>query len=200
LSRVGRAARNLLAAIGLLWVIVAFTPLTSWWTRALMVDWTDADGDILIVLGADNPNETLIGPGSYWRTFYSVLAWRQGHFRTIIVSGGGDVGTSMRDLLISDGVPAEHIVLEPLAVNTHENAIRTAALVREMSGRKVLLTSDYHMYRAYWCFRRAGVDVIPRPVPEMLKRVSSWPTRWTAAIELSIETAKIVGYRFRGWI
>jgi uncharacterized SAM-binding protein YcdF (DUF218 family) len=69
-----------------------------------------------------------------------------------------------------------------------------------MSGRKVLLTSDYHMYRAYWCFRRAGVDVIPRPVPEMLKRVSSWPTRWTAAIELSIETAKIVGYRFRGWI
>jgi uncharacterized SAM-binding protein YcdF (DUF218 family) len=60
-------------------------------------------------------------------------------------------------------------------------------------GRKVLLLSDYHAFRAYRSFRRAGLELVPSPFPDALKRVGMWWKRWLAFIDLCIEISKI-GY------
>ena len=72
--------------------------------------------------------------------------------------------------------------------------------MEETPGRKVLLTSDYHMFRAYRTFRKAGFEIAPRPFPDMLKLSSCWLCRWQAFVTLSDESAKIAYYYARGWI
>ena len=64
----------------------------------------------------------------------------------------------------------------------------------------VLLTSDYHAYRASCAFARAGVSVLPRPVPDAFKRATVWYMRWGVFAEEAGEACKIVGYRIRGRI
>ena len=65
---------------------------------------------------------------------------------------------------------------------------------------KVLLTSDYHMYRAHRVFAKQGIQVEPRPIPDVLKRGAGWRGRWPAFLDLLTESAKILYYRARGWI
>lgn len=36
----------------------------------------------------------------------------------------------------------------------------------------VLLTSDYHMFRARRMFEKAGLKVVPMPIPDGLKRAT----------------------------
>lgn len=197
------ALRNIvagLAAIGALLIVVTFTPLTLWWAQALSNPWLDADGDILIALVADGPNGGIIGQGTYWRSVYAIRAWQNGHFKTIILSGGNGTGETMRRFLIFQGVPANAIRVEGQSTSTRENALFTRELLRNVAGRKVLLTSDYHMYRAQRAFKKAGVDVLPRPFPEALKHGNMWWRRWPVFVQLAQETTKILGYRWKGWI
>lgn len=54
--------------------------------------------------------------------------------------------------------------LHPLewSQNTHDEAVKTAALAREQGWKKILLvTSGYHMRRAEAVFRTAGLEVVP---------------------------------------
>jgi uncharacterized SAM-binding protein YcdF (DUF218 family) len=63
------------------------------------------------------------------------------------------------------GVPEDRIALERESRNTRENAVRSAAIVRERGWRTlVLVTSAAHMPRAAATFRRAGLDVDLLPV------------------------------------
>jgi uncharacterized SAM-binding protein YcdF (DUF218 family) len=193
---------RILAAAGLLFLTVSFTPLTTWWAHALAHPWEDPRGDVLIVLGSDRVDD-MVGYSSYWRSVYAVWAYREARFRRVVVSGGpggAAVAEAMRDLLVTSGVPAEAILLETESTSTRENALRTAELLRGEPGRSVLLTSDFHMYRAYRCFRRAGLDVAAFPVPDALKRSTRWYRRWTAFVDLAAETAKIAYYWAQGWL
>jgi len=191
-----------LAAAGLVFLIISFTPLTAWWARALARPWEDPRGDVLIVLGGDRVDD-MLGHSSYWRSVYAVWAYRQGGFRRVVVTGGPEgaaVAEGMRDFLVTSGVPANAILVETASASTRENALRTAELLRAETGRRVLLTSDFHMYRAYRCFRRAGLDVSALPVPDALKRSTRWYRRWTAFVDLTVETAKLAHYWWRGWL
>ena len=195
-----RAIVRPLAAIGAVYVLVTVTPITLWWARALSNPWLDADGDVLIVLGADAPNGGVIGQSSYWRAVYAVRYWKRGHFKKIIVAGGAGTAETMREFIVCEGVPAAAIAVETRSTSTRENALFTRDFVMQFPGPKVLFTSDYHMYRAQRVFRKAGIDVLPTPFPDALKRGNSWPNRAGIFVELVIETAKIAGYRVRGWI
>ena len=122
----------------------------------------------------------------------------------VVVSGGGPAGTSiakpMRDFLECRGVPRTAIEIEARSRGTHENALYVAELLAGVSGRKVLLTSDYHMFRAHRAFKKAGLAVLPRPFPDARKRASNWTGRWPAFLDLVEETLKIGYYYARGWI
>jgi uncharacterized SAM-binding protein YcdF (DUF218 family) len=74
-------------------------------------------------------------------------------------------GELLRVQAIAMGVPAEKIVLTPLVADTADEARAAAALCREHGWKHVLLvTSGWHMPRAVWLFKHAGVDFTPFPV------------------------------------
>ena len=192
---------TVLAAAGLLLVVTMFTPLVPWWARKLAGPMNDPAGDVLIVLGGSSLEDGIIGENSYWRSVYAVRAYRQSPFSKIIVSGGGPDHTAnqMRDFLVSEGVPADRIVVEDRSTNTHENALYTKQLLTNRDKHLVLLTSDYHMFRAWRAFEKAGLNVVPRPFPDAIKQSASLAARWPIFFELCGETVKVAYYWVRGW-
>lgn len=200
-----RTLRSGLAAFGLLVILVSATPLVSWWARWLAGPWNDPKGDILIVPGADILGDGTIGGSSYWRALYAARIWHEGGFQQIVFAGGKagsgrPVAEAMREFAEGLGVPAKVVILETGSGSTRQNALEVTRLLASLPGKKVLLTSDYHMYRAHRVFEKAGLHVEPRPFPDAIKRATGWQGRWSAFLDLSLESVKIVYYRARGWI
>lgn len=191
--------QRVLAAIGLLLLIVTLLPVANWWTRALAGPWEDPKGEVLIVLAGDG-NRDMIGESSYWRAVYAVWIWREGGWKEMIISGGAGTAASMRDFVVSQGVPFEAVRVEGRSASTRENALFTAELLASDPRSKVLLTSDYHMLRAVRAFRKAGLDVRTRPIPDSAKRANDYTLRWSVFLRLAMETVKICGYAVRGWL
>jgi uncharacterized SAM-binding protein YcdF (DUF218 family) len=186
---------------GLLAAIVLSTPLVVWWGRALAGPRNDPEGDRLVVLMGSTLDDGQLGQSSYWRAVYAVIAWREHPYQTMIVSGRG--GATIAKFVEASGVPKERIVVENRSTSTHENALEVAAMLKAQPKlRTVLLTSDYHMYRAVRAFRSAGLDPLPRPFPDAMKRGqwANWPQRLPVFVELVTETAKIAYYWARGWL
>ncbi|MEP6715437.1 MAG: YdcF family protein, partial [Terriglobia bacterium] len=168
--------------------------------------WEDSEGDTLIVLANEQQSDDIIGLNSYWRAVYAVRAWRGGHFRAVVVSGGSPPGVHksmaavIGDFLAANGIPREKIFLEEKSLSTRENAQYTKEMIGNWPGRNVLLTSDYHTFRALRVFRAAGLEVAPRPFPDVIKQANSIVNRGPCFWGLLVETAKIAYYRARGWI
>ena len=192
--------RTIALLLGFTVAAVTFLPILQPWINALTGPWTQARGDILVVLGNETSPDHLVGLKTYWRCVYAVLAWREGGFREIVVSGGGGISEAMRDFLVGSGVPASAIREESKSLSTRENALFVSEMLGRSPGRVVLLTSDFHMFRAYRAFRKCGLDVLPRPFPDAGKNANSPAMRWPVFLGLLQETVKIVGYRVRGWI
>jgi uncharacterized SAM-binding protein YcdF (DUF218 family) len=190
--------QNGFAAIGLLLLLVTLTPLTPWWARKLAGAWDDPRGDVLIVPAGPALADGTLGSSSYWRSVYAARSYKDG-FRAVILTGG-EKSAAMRDFIVYLGAPREAIRIETESSGTRENALYSRALIDAMPGRKVLLTSDYHMFRAYRTFQKAGIDVAPRPFPDVLKMSSCRLCRWQAFVTLLDESAKIAYYYVRGWI
>jgi uncharacterized SAM-binding protein YcdF (DUF218 family) len=197
-ARLRRGAVFICASLGLTFLLATFSPFVAWYARRLAGPWADPRGDILIVLSGSGlngfPDENTV-----LRCMYAVFAWREGGFRKIVVSGY-QVSPHMRCLLMAEGVPAEVVVMEGAATSTHESALYVARFLSGEAGSKVLMTSDYHMFRAVRAFRKAGLEVSPRPIPDALKRYGNHLKVWSAFVDEASESLKIVYYAFRGWI
>lgn len=193
-----------LAAIGFLFVLATVTPIDDWWIKSLAGPWNDPKGDVLIVLGGDSIKD-VIGWSSYWRSVYAVRAWREGGWRVVLISGGSSSGVEpaaerMGEFMMSQGIPVSVIRVETESHSTRENALKSKLILAKLPGHKVLMTSDYHMFRAARVFRKAGIDIEPRPLPDAAKHAGSWGNRWPLFLGLCVETAKIGYYSARGWI
>jgi uncharacterized SAM-binding protein YcdF (DUF218 family) len=195
--------KGVLLCLSLLMITVTFVPLDEWWTADLSGQWNQAQGDVLIVLGGSGPSDNVIGYSSYLRAQYAVEAYRSHPFRVVLITGGGNqvpVALSMRNFMVSQGIPASVLQVEVRSNNTLENALYCKPLLIGLSGSTMLLTSDYHMYRARRVFARQGIPVVPYPVPDAGKQAARLMGRWSAFLELVNETAKIAYYRLRGWV
>ncbi len=187
------------ALLGILLILVTATPVVRYGVSALSTQWGTDRGNTLIVLGQDVTAPDMLGIGSYWRSFYAVLLWRENHYRRIVVTGK-DAAPLMRDLMVNQGVPREIITVENAATSTRENALFVARILAGGDLPYVLLTSDYHMGRALRTFRKAGVTASPLPYPDAGKRLNDITERWGILLELIAETSKTAYYRIRGWI
>jgi len=199
MKRLLRIMRSLLVAIGMILILVTFTPVLRWWAGGLAGRWGDGKGKILIVLGGDLTNPEILGLTSYWRSVYAIFCWREGHYQTLVLSGH-DLAGPMRDFVVAYGIPRESIMIEDRSLDTHQNALFTAELLRNDPRQKVLLTSDYHMFRASRAFRKAGLDVSPLPFPDAGKRANTLLERWSVFCLLVTETTRIAYYGMHGWI
>lgn len=197
--------RNVLLVAGALLLSVLFTPLVPWAERMIAMPWTGGDRGVLIVLSgtsvtySDAASRQMIGLNTYWRVVHAIYAWRNGHYQKILISGSGS-DQAIRPLLIANGIPESAIVVENRSNSTRENALFSKPILAGMAGPYVLLSSDYHMFRASRCFARANIPVQMLPVPDLSKRCDVRWQRWDAFCELAGEFGSIVYYRFRGWI
>jgi len=200
LHKIGRWIFRLLAAIGFVTVLVISTPVVSRWAQAYSGPIEQPKGDVLILLSAasDEENGGGISYSSYWRARQALFAWQTGGFKKIVISGGG--GPGIVNYLLGVGIPREAMVAELRSRSTRDNGLETALLIQGMPGKKVLLTSDFHMYRALRVFRKLGMDVMPMAVPDVLHSTEHWPGRFSAFEVMIGESAKIVYYAARGWI
>jgi len=196
--RLARWLYHLLAVFGLLTLLVISTPMVSWWARAYAGSIDEPKGDILILLSAAADDANGISYSSYWRARMAVLAWKNGGFKTVVISGR--TGPGILNFLVAEGVPRDAIITESRSTSTRENALYTAGLIQHMPGKKVLLTSDFHMYRAIRAFRKVGIGATPMAAPDVLHAAEHWTGRFSAFETMLIETAKIAYYRLRGWI
>lgn len=189
---------RVLSVIGLITVLALVTPIDYWWAHAYSGPIHQPNGDVLIVLSAASDDKGLISFSSYWRARYALLAWKEGGFQKIVISGGGSPG--IENFLIMEGIPPQAIVTESNSTTTRENAVETEHLIQGMPGKKVLLTSDFHMFRAIRVFRKLGIDVTPMPIPDVLKASEHLNGRIAGFQTMTVESFKIVYYKLRRWI
>jgi uncharacterized SAM-binding protein YcdF (DUF218 family) len=139
----------------------------------------DASYDVVILLGGvtDDRVEATWGQRAYNQNNERLLETfdllRAGNAHYAIISGGttsevpGDriEARVLRDQLVSWGVDPARVVVEDKARNTHENAVLSGAILRAKGWQKVLIvTSAFHMARAYGCFQAEGLSVDTLPV------------------------------------
>jgi uncharacterized SAM-binding protein YcdF (DUF218 family) len=109
--------------------------------------------------------------------------YRAGLAGTVVMTGGieptgFDEAVVMRDLAVTQGVPAEVIVLDRLGVTTDASVERTAEILRERGLSTVLAVSQpYHLPRIKLAYATAGLDVwtVPadvRLVPDTVRLVA----------------------------
>jgi uncharacterized SAM-binding protein YcdF (DUF218 family) len=194
-----RLFNRILAAVGLLVLTVTCTPLVDWYAVRLAGPWNDPKGRTLVVLGAEVLGDGTIGMSTYWRALYAARAYRDDGFEQVVVSGFG-VAEAMAEFLRFRGVPAAAIHIESGSLSTRENAVQARSILEGLPRPVVLMTSDYHMSRAQRTFAKAGIETLPRPIPDSRKRATDWTHRWSVFMGECVETAKIVYYRVRGWI
>jgi uncharacterized SAM-binding protein YcdF (DUF218 family) len=133
----------------------------------------------------------------------------------IVISSGGSphpdrrmvpTGETMRDMLVTLGVPADRVLVETVSRTTRDEAVVIAPMLREQRAEQVILvTSEDHMRRSIGSFRAVGVEVVPA-IARDLRRDVTWMQRWlpgeeglSTASENAHELLGIVYYALRGW-
>lgn len=179
------------------------------------------DADAIVVLASTVYSscpplpEPELGADTYGRCRYA--AWLYGHWRRLpVVASGGGIGAargipyavSMREELERRAVPASAIWLEERSDSTYENALYTAALLRQRGIHKIALVTDaYHMLRAEKCFQKQGLAVIPAPCrfrtfpPSLhLRQLIPDLESLSSSEDVLHESAGLVWYWMHGWI
>lgn len=103
--------------------------------------------DVIIVLGAAQYGGTP-SPVFQGRLDHAILLYRQGRADSVMVVGSrspGDTTTEAeagRDYLVSQGVPAGSVLVEPVGRTTYESLVGAARYMRKHGMRSAFLVSD----------------------------------------------------------
>jgi uncharacterized SAM-binding protein YcdF (DUF218 family) len=132
--------------------------------------------DVGIVLGGgmisyDQENDRLTYRNNIDRLLQAVELYKKGRIKNILISGGAGhliysevlESTYLRNFLLTIGIDTNHITIDSLSDNTHENAVFTAEILnKEFPGQNYLLiTSAIHMPRSMACFKKEGISTSP---------------------------------------
>jgi len=105
------------------------------------------------------------------RMIHAADLYHKGAAPLLVLSGGNvdwmesienSPAADMRQIILKLGVPDSAIVLQPKSQNTFEDALYSAALLKEKGIKKIILvTSAMHMPRAVALFEKQGLEVLP---------------------------------------
>lgn len=120
--------------------------------------------DVIVVLGGGHD-------GTARRARHAAVLYAEGYSDTVICSGGGVSDRRLNGeagwcayILRKHGVPESAMVLETNSRSTEENAIMVARLMDKNGWKSaVVVSDDYHLWRAKWMFNRQGVTVWTSP-------------------------------------
>jgi uncharacterized SAM-binding protein YcdF (DUF218 family) len=192
-----------------LWGAVAFTPLTRGMARPLLRADTLTKADAIYVLASNIQPDDEPSPNSMARGLRGLELLGSHLAPHLLVSELPDpAGSYVKWLQASaaalGGIDVKSIESVGTTSNTHDEAMRVAALFRERGWKKLLLVSSpTHMRRAAAAFERAGVPtVMAAPAIETevdLGRLDLSDERIVAFRMLLHEWVGLVYYRFRSW-
>jgi len=152
-------------------------------------------------------------------TLFALNRYRQHPASMLIASGGSQPGVAggaseaavIADALRRNGVPADHILLEPTSTTTREQALATSRILQARGeARCILVTSPQQMSRAADVFERAGIAVVRLPAGAVMWSPSDRSHWWSWLVPSS--QARVVSrdvlyelvawpyYRMRGWV
>ncbi|WP_229212624.1 YdcF family protein [Dyadobacter soli] len=154
--------------------------INAWEAKFLNPDEVKGTYDVGILLSGGlisttTPRQERPAMGNHGdRVLQAYLLYKHGKIRKILITGtSGEMLMAKRQgetrqaasLLVSWGVPANDIVFEEMARNTHENAVYSRRILNKMfpSGKYLLITSAFHMRRSAGCFEKIGIDTDPFP-------------------------------------
>lgn len=149
-----------------------------WWEYEPVPIATLDTYDVAIVFsgvtkGSKTPRDRVYFNEGADRITHTLQLYNEGKVKHIIVSGGlgfeqvenSAAADRLKSFLTMAGVPDSVITVEPEAVNTYENAVKTTEILkRDFPNQKYLLvTSAFHMKRSEMCLAKQGVefDVFP---------------------------------------
>jgi uncharacterized SAM-binding protein YcdF (DUF218 family) len=170
-----------------------------------------------ITKGSKTPDDRVYFDGGADRITHTLQLYKEGKLKHIIVSGGlgfqqrtmSVAAERLRSFLVMAGVPDSVITVEPDAVNTYENAVKSAEILKNNfpSGKYLLITSSFHMKRSAMCLTKQGVDFDQFPAGFMTDRPTmnfddlfvprgGAISKWESLIKewVGIVTYKVMGY------
>lgn len=109
-----------------------------------------------------------------------------------IVSGGQgsdeDISEAeaMKRWLTARGIAEERIFTESASTSTEENLMFTAKLIGEqkIEGKFVVVTNEFHQFRAHLYAKRAGLDVSHASAATGVSVLNSWIREWMAIVAI----------------
>ena len=128
--------------------------------------------DIIIMLGggAIRDSQDVDGEGTLCASPANRLLTAV-RLQKIFNDSGSEALIALR-ILQTLNVPPQKILIEGKSVNTTQNAIFSAQILREKNFHKpILVTSAFHMRRAVLNFNQQGFEVIPCPSDFLVPRV-----------------------------
>jgi uncharacterized SAM-binding protein YcdF (DUF218 family) len=221
----GRRGRVLVGFSALGFVLLAVAPIGPAMLLALEqrmprpAALPDKVDGILVLGGAVDPALSL----SYGETVFNsavarvlagiALARRYPEAKLALIGGeGGFVSVRQPEsratlgFVVEQGIAPERVILEERSRSTHENAVFAKELIRPLPGEAwILVTSAYHMPRAFASFDAAGWPVIPYSVDYKIDPKTGLGANFSLLEGLGASTlagkewAGLVSYRLMGW-
>ncbi|MEM9539213.1 MAG: YdcF family protein [Cyanobacteria bacterium P01_E01_bin.42] len=159
------------------------------------------------------------------RALFAAHLYREGKAPFIIASGGRvqwrgggpPEASDTENFLEAIGVPGKAILQEPDSLNTYENAVNVAKILKRRNMKRVLLvTSAMHMPRSLAIFKKQQIEAIPAPTDFLItEQLLQEPNRSVKALILNFipdvdrlqratkamkEYIGFVVYWLRGWL
>lgn len=144
-----------------------------WWEPApvLMEEVDKYDVGIIftgVTKGSKTPRDRVYFNAGADRVTHALQLYNEGKLERILVSGGLGFGQAtnsiaanrVKSFLTMAGVPDSVIVTEPDAVNTYENAVKSAKILNSdyPNQKYLLITSAFHMKRSAMCLTKQGIE------------------------------------------
>ncbi len=215
-----RPQRKKGAIIAVLILLLVFTnqvlvneALRAWERPVVPLSDIKAPYDVAIVLtgvtniGKQPADRVYFGPGAD-RVMHTVLLYKTGKVKHILISGGGGSidgreffeSHDLKQVFLLSGVPEEAITIEDRSLNTRENALFSKEVLDTMfpQARYLLVTSAFHMRRAEACFQKVGLQVDTFPVAFHASDGTYTPERYIAPSEQAFSGWGIISREILG--
>ncbi|HVC20557.1 MAG TPA: YdcF family protein [Vicinamibacterales bacterium] len=114
------------------------------------------------------------------------------------IPGAESEAASMRTLLMTLGVPADRILLDPRSLTTRQQAERIPPRLRAHGiSRFVLVTSPIHMRRALGAFRAVGWHPVPAISAGLF---TGWRGSWVLPTRSGLRLSQEAIHEYGGWL
>jgi uncharacterized SAM-binding protein YcdF (DUF218 family) len=196
-----------LGALSLLWMLVAFTPLTSWIADGLTRRDPPKKADAIFVLSSGLQPDGELTSAAMSRLLKGLEVLQEGHAPRLILSELYPPQQSYeavaRPLMKSLKIEQELLTIGPV-YNTHDEAVALGKLFKEKNWKTlIVVTTPAHSKRASAVIEQQGIEVVSIPATETrydIELLSGYDERVYSFGSLMHERVGLWIYKRRGWI